>query len=1261
MHRLRTVPGGWNPGEEGVIDIDQSPGDIIFLSAGDTELSCWVNAYKKLQAGEKKQPLPTLRAVNLGALKQELTIDNYVDDVIAHSKLVVARLLGGISYYAYLVEQIRDICLDHAIPLYLLPGYNEADPGLIESSHLIDPKRYQSVWNCFNLGGIGNLQTAFVELTNTHFETTIPVPKTESIPDCFCYQPGKGIVEYVQEDLADTMGTIGVIAYRAHYLADNLAAIDALHEALSNRSLRPVIVLVHTLRNEASINEVMDKLTHGGRQPIDGVINTTSFSTKSIQDSATQSGFARLEVPVFQGMIASCTRETWEGGDFGLPPTDIAMNVALPEVDGRIITRPISFKAPFQRDDLTESDLTRYEPHTEGIVFVADLAKTYAKLRHCSNDRKKIALILPNYPNKDARLANGVGLDTPLSVLRILHSMRDCNYDLGHEIPADSSKLMDRLLGNVTNDQDTLALKHCEVFLDETLFCEWRSTLSPALQQKIRERWGDPENDPYFIDGKWSLSGFLSGNVWVAIQPSRGFNLSLAESYHSPDLPPPWNYLAFYCYLSRSFEADAVVHVGKHGNLEWLPGKSLALSESSCFPAALFPAIPHFYPFMVNDPGEGTQAKRRNQAVIIDHLIPPLTRAETYGPLIELEQKIDEYYECSDLDPDRALLLNNDILKLVEDTRIRVDLGTESTDLDELLVALDGYLCEIKEAQIRDGLHILGTIPGGEQLIDTLIALHRLPSADKPGITQALARDKGLEIDPVNDPLEKPLKKKQATIPGARIVGDVVESLENEVKHDLVSYLETGTLPHNKPELAKVLERIVSDTLPRLEQSKNEIQALLKGLDGRFIDSGPSGAPTRGRLDVLPTGRNFYSVDLRSIPTRSAWELGKRSAERVVQRYIQEKGEYPRAISLSVWGTSTMRTGGDDITQAMALMGVRPIWQGMSQRIVDFEVLSLIELGRPRVDVTLRISGFFRDAFPGLISLFNAAVKKVVEEDEPEADNPLRHAYLNESKHWQKKGLSQSQSEKHALFRVFGSKPGSYGAGLQELISNRNWKHREDLAESYLQWGCFAYTNHAEHSMVPDVFKQRLIQTQVVLQNQDNREHDILDSDDYYQFHGGMANAAEVFSGGESKEIYFGDHSRPENPRIKTLKEELLKVYRSRVINPKWIRGVQRHGYKGAFEMAATVDYLFGYDSTTDLIDDFVYEEVTQTYLFNHENQQFLKDNNPWALKDMAERMLEAIERNMWKAPKTTTLASLKALILESEGMVEDRLGDSGK
>ncbi|BDS11192.1 cobaltochelatase subunit CobN [Aureispira anguillae] len=1243
MHLISTIPGGWNPNDDGVFYIEQQAGDLIFLSAGDTEISAVNEAYRSLNVeGE----LPSLRLANLTYFKQELTIDTYLEEVASKAKVIVMRLLGGKSYYSYFCEAIIALLEEADIELIFLPGHDQPDWELMQLS-TIPFTLVDEIWKYFVAGGIFNVEQALKLIFNTQFDSTYPIQPIRSIPHSFLYHYEQGILSPQSQAIPSMRPVALITSYRTHYLSNNLLPLQVLSEMLALKGFYPVVLMALSYRDKR-INDTILELLNAHDLVPQVLINTTGFALSSFDGSETSTFFESLNIPLIQAIFASCNKATWEAGLFGLPPTDVAMNIALPEMDGKIITTAISFKESMGRDEQTDSEIVAYQPHKEGCQFVADFAANWVKLRQKNAKEKRIALIVPNYPNKNSRLANGVGLDTPQSVLEILKALKDKGYELGTKIPQNTTELIDELTSFITNEIHSSQLKEAQVLLSETDFLHHYGQLSPLLRSKIEEQWGAPTSAVNYRNGWFLIPGLCLGNIFVSIQPSRGYNMDLQATYHSPDLVPTQDYLAYYFWVQHKFNADAVVHVGKHGNLEWLPGKSVALSASSCFPAMVFGAIPHFYPFIINDPGEGTQAKRRNQAIILDHLIPPMTRAENHGDLLQLELLIDEYYEAALLDPKRANLIKNKIENLVQSSHLSVDLNSDGKDIETLLEVIDGYLCELKEAQIRGGLHIFGQMPKGEKLSDLILALHRLPQARQMGLTQALAKDMGLDFDPLDTAYETVLK---VTLNGmdCRTIGQAVEWLELKSKLLIEALLEGELVMDSLGKYTQqVLVSIKEETLPKLNATQSEITNLLNGLDAGYVPSGGSGAPTRGRLDILPTGRNFYSVDIRTIPSPHAFELGKKSADNIISRYLQEEGTYPTSIGISVWGTSTMRTGGDDISQALALIGVRPIWQGANRRVIDFEIISTLELKRPRVDVLLRISGFFRDAFPDVISLFNAVVERVAELDESDEFNPIKARYQKEKKEWLKKGIGAEKAKERALYRVFGSKPGAYGAGLQGVIDEKNWRTKADLAEVYMNWSGYAYFgNKNEGHSAHEVFKSRLSSIDIVVQNQDNREHDILDSDDYYQFQGGMAVAVEQEKGSPST-LYFGDHSRPENPRIKSLKQELLKVYRSRVINPKWIKGMQDHGYKGAFEMAATMDYLFAYDATTELIDDFMYEGMTQAYLLDENNQNFIRTHNKWAIRDMSERMLEAIQRGMWQAPSAKTTAALEQLLLDS-------------
>ncbi len=828
----------------------------------------------------------------------------------------------------------------------------------------------------------------------------------------------------------------------------------------------------------------------------------------------------------------------------------------------------------------------------------------------------------------------------------VLQTLAAAGYRIA-DIPPDGDALIGRLLSGPTNAKPRRALEESLSFADYSVFF---TSLAPAVQEAVTARWGPAERDPFFrpgrLDcGRFAIPGFRLGNVAVLVQPARGYNIDPKSTYHDPALVPPHSYLAAYAWLSEAFRADAVIHLGKHGTLEWLPGKALALS-AECFPEATLAPLPHLYPFIVNDPGEGTQAKRRAQAVIVDHLTPPLTRAGSYGLPAELERLIDEYYEAAQGDPRRVGVLAAAILEQARGAGIDGDCGIAACDEPAAaLCKLDGFLCELKELQIRDGLHVFGKSPEGEALTALLVAFARPGRGREPqdaSLLRALAADLGLGCDPLALDLAEPWRgPRPAALEGPgpwRDAGDTVERLEA-----LALRLVAGEIAPEEgwQRTTAVLDWIDRQLRPAvIACGAEELAGLLKGLAGRFVTPGPSGAPSRGRPEVLPTGRNFYSVDTRAVPTPAAWQLGWKSAAMLVERHAQDHGNYPERVALSAWGTANMRTGGDDVAQALALMGVRPAWERASGRVTGFEILPASVLDRPRVDVTLRVSGFFRDAFPGLIDLVDSAARAVAALDEPALVNPLAARVRADQEALEAQGVAPEEAARRAGYRVFGSKPGAYGAGLQVMIDERIWKDEADLAETWLGWSGYAYGAGAEGRAERGMLEARLTAADAVLHNQDNREHDLLDSDDYYQFEGGLALVVRHLSG-QAPPVYHNDHSQPDAPRIRTLREELGRIVRGRAANPRWIAGVMRHGYKGAAEIAATVDYLFAFAATARAVDDAHFAVLYDAYLGDPAVRDFMMASNPAALADVEDRFREAVERGLWRPKRNSIRAAL--------------------
>jgi len=1240
MHLLVTTAGEISDGSEAV-DLDQSPGDIIVLSAAASDLSILSTA-----RGRREHFGPSLRFANLMQLSHNMSVDLYLEKTVANAKLVVVRLLGGVGYWPYGVEQLNILCCQKNIPLAILPGDDQPDPELAGASTM-PTQTCHRLWQYFVQGGPANAENFLIYASsllseNTDWQEPVPLVRAGLYwPD----NPGPALDD-IRSDWIAGAPVAPIVFYRALLQSDDLKPIDAMIDALLARSVNPLPVFVSSLKDSFSAG-IIEQIFAEIRPSV--ILNCTGFAISTPGKKYATTPFSGSNCPILQIVLSGGDRKSWEANLRGLSPRDLAMNVALPEVDGRIITRAISFKESDAFDTETEVAVVKHQPIADRIDFVADMACRWAKLRQTPIAKRRVAIVLANYPNKDGRLGNGVGLDTPAGVIATLDRLKIEGYGLSSDCTATSKALMDRLLAGPTNKAGR---RQGAVTYSLDSYWAYFKTLPKRVRNQVGARWGDPIKDPFVKNDRFVLPIHQFGNVVIGIQPARGYNIDPLTTYHDPDLVPPHGYLAFYAWLKGEFDIDAIIHFGKHGNLEWLPGKAVALSNE-CMPEIALSAIPHLYPFIVNDPGEGTQAKRRTQAVIIDHLTPPLTRAESYGPLRDLEQFVDEYYQASGMDPRRLAPLAREILSLSAAIGLDTDVGIADGETDDTALAkIDNYLCELKELQIRDGLHIFGQSPRDQQLTDLLVALTRLPRQDGKGehasLIRAIAADLGLDtFDPLDCVMgdtwsgARPSALSIIDESPWRSAGDTVERLELLA----VALVSGRKQPEESWKQTALVVSYMNVTLrPTLEAcGTSELDGLLTGLDGRFVEPGASGAPTRGRLDVLPTGRNFYSVDSRAVPSPVAWQLGWKSATLLIDRHFQDHGEWPKRIALSAWGTSNMRTGGDDIAQALALMGAKPTWDNQTNRVTGFEIIPSSVLGRPRIDVVFRVSGFFRDAFPFQIDLIDSAARAVAALEEDITINPLAAQVTRDAEAMREAGMGEADSNRQASYRVFGSKPGAYGAGLQTLIDEQCWETDEDLADAYIAWGGYAYGAGSEGQPAHDLFTARLKNVEIVVHNQDNREHDLLDSDDYYQFEGGLAATIRHLSGSQPT-LYHNDHSRPETPKIRTLEDELARIVRARAANPKWIKSVMRHGYKGAFEIAATVDYLFAFAATARVVRDHHFDLVFDAYLGDEEVRDFIGNNNAPALKEIAERFQEAIDRNFWHPRSNTAVDILNRL-----------------
>jgi cobaltochelatase CobN len=1159
--------------------------------------------------------------------------------------VVVARILGRPEDLCSGFRRIREL----GRPMVVVGGEREPSAELMEQSTVpvgvaVQVHRYLAEGGPANLAQLHSFVSDTVLLTGEGFDPPAALPSWGVLP----------------RDTGATGSRVGILFYKAHHASGNDRFVHDLADAVDATG-DGVGVPIFCTSLRGAPPELLDEL-----RTLDALIVTVlaAGGTKPATSSAggddeawDVEALASLDIPVLQGLCLTWDRAAWAASDQGVSPLDAATQVAVPEFDGRIITTAFSFK---EADPHDPAGLPRYVADPERCRRVAGTAVAHARLRHTPPAERRIALVLSAYPTKHSRVGNAVGLDTPVSAVRLLRAMAERGYDLGEGLPGldrdddaeAGNALIHALIDAGGQDEDWLTAEQLSgnaVRVPAATYRRWFDELPEGLRSAMTEHWGEAPGE-LFVDGdSLVLATLQAGNLVVLIQPPRGFGDNPVAIYHDPDLPPSHHYLAAYRWLANEFGAHAVVHLGKHGSLEWLPGKTAALSAGCATDAALG-TMPLVYPFLVNDPGEGAQAKRRAHATIVDHLVPPMARAEAYGDIARLEQLMDEHANVAAMDPAKLPAIRAQIWTLIQAAQLDHDLGLAGADsrpgdsvFDDFLLHVDGWLCEIKDAQIRDGLHILGDPPTGEARVNLVLAILRASQVwggqanALPGLRTAL----GLKE---NGPPAQGTAAVDAAEARARALVLAMEAAGWDASAG--AGIVEEVLGHPDDVVAGVLEFAATQVVPRLARTTDEITAVLHALDGGYVAAGPSGSPLRGLVNVLPTGRNFYTVDPKAVPSRLAYDTGRAMAESLVERYVADTGGYPRSVGLSVWGTSAMRTSGDDIAEVLALIGVRPLWQEESRRVGSLEVVPLDELGRPRIDVTVRISGFFRDAFPHVVQMLDDAFGMVADLDEPHAHNYVRaHARAD---------LADHGDWRRATTRIFGSKPGAYGAGLLPLIESGSWRTDADLAEVYTAWGGFAYGRGLDGREAADDMRASYRRISVAAKNTDTREHDIADSDDYFQYHGGMVATVRSLTG-TAPAAYVGDSTTPDAVRTRSLLEETARVFRSRVVNPRWVAAMRRHGYKGAFEMAATVDYLFGYDATAGVVPDWMYESLAQTYVLDPDNQQFLREANPWALHSMVERLTEAADRGLWADPATETLDAMRQAYLEVEGELEDR------
>ncbi|MGI5866206.1 MAG: cobaltochelatase subunit CobN [Syntrophaceticus schinkii] len=1142
------------------------------------------------------------------------------------------------------------------------------DPGVDDLRCGITPEDQETLQKYLSYGGLENYHNLWLWLSSRFCGETcdyqLPQPLLwNGIYHPKAEQPFTDITEYRRLFCRPNRPTVGIVFYRDEWLWGDLAYQTALVEEIEEQGMNAVAVFTHGAADPElkapGLAEAMDAYFYDeGKATIDVLINTIKFSltcTRAIDLKSLE----QLNVPVLQVYTLLRPREEWKNCLEGMMAMEIAVSVTMPEFDGIIHSTPVAGRE-YQPDGNAV-----YLPLAERINMVARKAKKWAKLRYIANSEKKIGIIFHNYPPTNANIGGAAGLDSIESIRLLLAEMMERGYQVDR-IPDDSQSFINELVEHATNDRTYITDKQIQEAekLSEQQYRQFFDSLAEETQAHLVRDWGSPPGDVFQYDGKLLVPGMLNGNVFITVQPPRGFGEDPSKIYHSPDCAPTHHYLAYYHWLRDIWQADAVVHVGTHGSLEWLPGKSAALSNQ-CYPDLSIGDLPNIYPYWITVIGEGIQAKRRGAACLIGYLSPPMSNAGTYDELAELEKLLDEYVHFKQNQPDNVEVMVKLIREKAKEANLEEDIPEQPDQpFEDYIQRLHAYITDIKNMQIRVGLHFLGCPPQDESLVEYLLALTRMDSEEIPSLTQTLAAMYGFDYYELLDQSGKMLPD------GSKTYGAVIDEIRERSREIILLLAEhnfsvdqvegvldlpwTANLNQTLCQQLLCVARYMCQTLvPNLEKTRQEITNLLAALEGCYVEPGPGGAPTCGMLDVLPTGRNFYGIDPRTMPTPPAWEIGKTMGDHIIERYMAEEGCYPENVGIVVWATSNERSHGQCIAEFLYLLGVRPVWQRGSQRVVDLEVIPIEELKRPRIDVTARISGLFRDSMPMAIEWMDKAVELVANLDESPEINYVRKHMQEDVQKMEQEGMESEQAWEQARYRIFGDPPGTYGAGIGDVLDAKNWENIDDLARVYVRWGGHAYGAKAKGAFLPELFSRRMASLDVTIQNQDNREISILNSDDYNAYHGGMIAAVRSLKG-EAPRSFCGDSSDRQKVITRSLQDEIKRIFRGEAINPKFIEGMKEHGYRGAADLACYVAHSYQWDATSDVMEDWMYEKYAEKYAFDQEMQEWMKEVNPWALQRIVENLLEAIQRGLWEADEQTK-QELQNLYLDIEGELEDR------
>ena len=1251
------------------------PFTLCYFSAHSMEIPSLSAGVRQYQEGGGKIRIV---ARTRSQLFDESRIEAFVRDALNCDAVLVVLHGGRESCPAFdaLAKAVTEK-KDHGekTPCFHIHPQGSDEDGLLAAREYDDAfgtDRWDTLNRYLMHGGRVNFQNMLIYLYNLLFDEEVPCDPPQRLPQEGIYHPDipgiPDVKDYLKQKVDPEKITAGLWFYQSYWLNDNLAYIDAVIREIELQGANVICVFHFRYKDAERGNRGADYVVDNffmdnGRPRIDVLISPMMFSL-TLAAPEYKDLLPKLNVPFIQAMVTMNSYAEWKEGLQGVSTMDVSFSAAQPEFDGALITVPVATREQEDIDPVTGALLARYVPIPERVKKMVSLSLNWARLRKISNKDKKIAIVFHHYPPRNDRIGCAAGLDSFESVKLLLDRMKEEGYWIDR-IYESGDELARELLDRMTCDQRWLTpermAQRAAAHAGEEMFGPWHEALPAPIREKMTADWGEVPGDLFVHEGKMHFAGLINGNIFITIQPPRGYFENIDKIYHDFYLSPPHHYLAHYRWIKDVFRADAVMHVGKHGSLEWLPGKALGLSDA-CYPDLAIMDLPNVYPYIINDPSEGTQAKRRSYCCIIDHLTPAFTNADLYEDLAKVENLLKDYADAGREDPGKLPVLRPMIWEALKAADLHKDLEISEkdafADFDALLEKLHGYLADLADTMINDGLHIMGKSPEEDRLVEFLVQLTRLPNGGTPSLRESALNALGYDYDDLLENKGKSLLRFQnktggqiiqsAHEKGLAMVKALEESRFDAAGIDAVVESHLGRRDKN---VAAVLRYICEILTPNIRRVTDEIDSSLTGFDGGFVLPGPSGAPSRGQADILPTGRNFYSVDPQKIPTPGAWEVGKKLGDALISRCLEETGKYPEGVGIIVWGGSTMRTKGDDIAEIYYLMGVKPVWAKGSGDVTGLEVIPASELGRPRLDVVPRISGFFRDSFPNLVERIDEAARIVAALNEPPDANILRRNVLRDAEGYMKEGMAGEEAMREATFRVFGCPPGTYGAGVSELVESKNWKTQEDLGNNYIRYSAHAYGKGSYGRQKPAAFRNLLSRMDVTVKNEDSREYDMMSCTDFYNYYGGLIVAAKTVRG-ELPFALVGDSADPRRVKMRTTFEEAKHVLRSRLVNPKWLEGMKRHGYKGAGDISHMMDVVLGWDATAEVIDDWMYKKIAEKFALDPAMQEWMREVNPYALQNILDKLLEAISRGMWNADPDME-NELREAYLEMEGEIE--------